>query len=85
MSPSDIEILIHYYVSPSVHPRIEAPAVKESVYRFVVNEVLEEEFGTGIEHYNITEKGKALITLLCRTELPTSRWVDSDGKVIELN
>ena len=35
MTPNDLEILIHYYVSPSEHPRAGAPAVDESCTRMV--------------------------------------------------
>jgi len=82
MTPNDIEILIHYYSSPSIHPRIDAPAVTESIQEFVKNGILERggDFG-----FRVTNKGRALMKLLCSTSFPIAAWVDENGKAIEFS
>lgn len=77
MTPSDIEILIHYHVSQEVHPRIHAPAIQESIDRFIAWGILEP------DTHKTTEKGHALIATLCNTEMPRQAWVDSNNNLIE--
>jgi hypothetical protein len=74
MTPNDLEILIHYYVSPAPHPREEAPAVRESVKMFLTLHVLEVvDYG-----FRVTEKGQAWLRLILATPLPVcgKRWID---------
>jgi hypothetical protein len=40
---------------------------------------------TNLTKYKTTERGRAHIQQLCNLPLPSSVWVDSNGKVIELN
>ena len=84
MTPSDIEILIHYHVCPDPHPRIEdAPGIQETIDDFVELGILEPK-GVGSRGilYGTTEKGNALVMLLCKTEMPQHAWVDKYGEVI---
>jgi len=79
MTPNDIEILLHHYVCPGdPHPRLHAPAVRESIRDFVADGILEQQD----QSYATTTKGRALIAMLCRTELPQQAWVDKDNNVI---
>ena len=78
MTPSDIEILIHHHVCPERHPRFDAPAVQETIRFFVRAKIFEETDNS----YTTTERGEALVELLCKTELPQQAWVDKDGSVI---
>ena len=81
MTPNDIEVLIHCHTSPTVHPRIVAPAVAEAIEGFVRHGILEQRDGNG---YNTTERGQALMEVLCATPFPVEAWVDGNGKVIEI-
>ena len=80
MTPNDIEILIHCYVSPVPHPRIEAPAVIDTLV-MLENEGLIE--NTEEDVYCTTEKGRAHIETLCKTPWPIQKWVDHFGAIIE--
>jgi len=86
MTPSDIEILIHCHVSPTPHPRINAPAVAETIKMFVVNGLVEEKqlkWSSGT-YYSTTNRGKALVSVLCSTPVPIQKWVDQNNKIIEI-
>jgi hypothetical protein len=84
MTPNDIEILIHFHVSPTVHPRFDAGAVRDSIFMFVENGILELINSEGNSHvYKTTKKGKALMSILCNTPFPQQAWVDSNGNVIQ--
>ena len=78
MTPSDIEILIHYHVCPNPHPRAHASAVQDSVRMFVINGILE----LRGDSYITNERGNALVRILCNTEFPQQVWVDKDGNVV---
>lgn len=83
MTPNDIEILIHCHVCPSVHPRISAPAVNESITQFCIEGILavdDEKLGT----FKTTDKGAALMRSLCDTPYPKQAWIDQTGKIIEV-
>jgi hypothetical protein len=79
MTPNDIEVLIHCHVSPSPHPRANAPAVQGAL------EWLREAglIIKGAEYFGTTERGRALVQVLCDTPFPAQAWVDKDGKVIK--
>ena len=79
MRPVDIEVLIYCHVSPSIHPRIEAPAVQKALMNLEASGLIERE---GENCYHTTSKGTAHISILCSTPLPTPAWVDQNGKVI---
>lgn len=83
MSPSDIEILIHYHCCPAAHQRADAPAVKQATSMFLIANIIEadDSFESG---YKTTARGKALMEVLCSTQFPTEAWIDSNGKVIEI-
>jgi predicted transcriptional regulator len=81
MTPNDIEILIHCHVSPSVHPRDNAPAVQQALRSLVTNGLIEQIDGGG---YHTTPRGKAHIEQLCGLSWPVEAWVGADGKVIEI-
>jgi len=85
MTPNDIEVLIHYHCSPTVHPRIEAGAVKNALRWLLLSGIIEQEPETSLENrYCTTDKGKALMKLLCDTLIPVQAWVDDQGNVIEI-
>lgn len=82
MTPNDIEILIHCHVSGSKHPRLEAPAVKESILAFLNDGMISELDEIGF--YGTTDKGKAHIAQLCSLPLPKLQFVRFDGVVLNV-
>ncbi len=81
MTPNDIEILIHCYVSPTAHPRFEANV---DVIGQLVNAKLIERCGEEPNVYTTTERGNAHIHQLCTTSWPVQVWTDGHGKIIDL-
>lgn len=85
MSPSDIEVLIHFHVCPDPHPRTDAPAVIEAVDTFLSAGLIEKRPGAGNEEcYMTTSRGRAHIGQLCNTIWPQQAWIDQTGKIIEI-
>jgi len=82
MSPYEIELLIHYYVSPAPHPRSEVSTIAGATQSFLTNGLikLDETTESG---YTITERGAAHIRLLCSTPWPVQQWADEYGKIID--
>ena len=83
MTPNDIEILIHYCTSPSVHERLDAPAVKDSIASMVDCGLLEPIDNNGM--YIGTERGWAHLEQICQLNLPRRAWLGDNGKVIDLS
>jgi hypothetical protein len=76
MTPNDIEILIHCYVSPSPHPRIEHLAVLESMEGMKVDGLLFFDGMTdGLPVYTTTPMGEAHMKNLCALRYPVQKWV----------
>jgi hypothetical protein len=80
MTPSDIEVLLHYNTIGTPHPRIHAPAVRQGIEWFVRMDVLAPTVDEGA--YELTPRGKALLSLLCNTLMPTPAWLDAAGNII---
>jgi hypothetical protein len=79
VSPNDIEVLIHCHCNPTVHPRIDAPAVIEALSKFLKLEMVEvANEGAKLEHiyYHTTEKGAKYMEMLCCTPFPIREWID---------
>ena len=81
MTPNDLEVLIHCHVSPTAHPRIDAPAVKEALDMLEKNGLIILHKG-GDNIYSTTDKGNAFMQVLCSMPLPEQKWVDAFGKII---
>lgn len=79
MTPNDIDVLLHCYVSPVVHPRIEAPAVQQTIARFVEQELIVRVNGSV---YKTTPRGEAHVQQLCNLPLPRAVWLDQYDHVI---
>lgn len=79
MTPNDIEILIHCYVSPEPHPRIEHN--RDVLEDFIVKGLVRHKGG---DIYETTEKGAAHIIQICRLPLPKKKYIGYDGKEIIL-
>ena len=95
MTPNHIDILIHYYTTPGDHPRIDAPAVEQTIEEFVSDGILWSSYGsvklvndkvTNHENkYYITEKGKVWLLMILKTPYPTLKkiWVDGNDNIID--
>jgi hypothetical protein len=86
MTPNDIEILIHYTVCPSEHLRKTAPAVQESAEKFIELGIFERRDHTedSTSSYIATNKGRALLQILCNTPMPEEAWIDQNQNIIEV-
>lgn len=82
LTPSDLSILIHYYVSPEKHPSWDAPAVKETIQSFLDDSVLVLPHPDGVPV--VSEKGEAWLQEILSVPQPRQAWVNSAGKVISL-
>jgi len=82
ITPSDIEVLLHYHTNPAPHPRKLAPAVKEATERFVREGLIE--LDDEKLYTTTTDRGKAFVKALCNTPLPTQAWIDGYGNVIKV-
>ena len=80
MTPNDIEILIHCHVLPTPHPRIDVPAVSDSLTMLERAGLIEKTEAGG---YETTARGRAHIATLCQTPWPVMKWVDHFGAIIE--
>jgi len=82
LTPNDLEILIHYYVYRSPHPRIETPAAIEAIDRFVSSGILIKKescwVAAGAPRYTywVTEKGKVWMSMILNTPYPKTIWID---------
>jgi hypothetical protein len=78
-SPINIEVLLHYHISPLVHPRADAPAVGEAIAMLLKAGCLET-VGPGL--YHATPKGVAWVRALCNVEEPREAFVDAQGNIL---
>lgn len=74
MSPGEIEILLHYWCCPTLHPRADIAYVGETLQRFIDAGlfVRSEKSGSGVD---ATEGCKVLVDALCAVPFPVQRWV----------
>ncbi len=82
MTPNDLDVLLHCYVSPSPHPRIEAPAVKQSLDMWQDAGCLT--YNSAEACYQCTERGNLHVKQLLNIPLPALQelWVDYKGDVL---
>jgi len=73
-TPNNIEVMIHYYGSRVVHPRIDAPAVRQAVAEFIEKGLLEPMDIADV--YQPTEGGNLYVEMLCEVPYPVRRWID---------
>lgn len=82
MTPLQISILLHYYVSPTDYRNgdFSAPAVKEAMAHFLEKGMLCHSVKRDV-NYVITDGGQYFVYRLCRVPLPVveERWVFPDG------
>jgi len=78
-TPNDIEVLLHYYVSPVEHPRCTAPAVMATTSRYITDGILQHSEGSFV----VTEKGAAWLKMILNVPYPTLAWIDDQGEIIK--
>jgi hypothetical protein len=75
-TPNEIEIILHYHVSPERHPRHDAPAVYGAREHFLREGMIEPAAQYGEYCFVTTEKGRAYVGMLCATPFPVTKYVD---------
>lgn len=78
LSASDIEVLLHYHMNTHRHPRYNAPAVSEATEMFMRCGMIETSPSDSM--FITTQKGAAMVKMLCRTPEPKLVYVDAEGK-----
>ena len=82
LSPSDLEVLIHYHTTPTWHPRRDAPAVIAGTKMFLDCGMIQNK-GLSPDAdwpYTTSEKGRAFIQALCCTPEPECSWYISGNR-----
>ena len=80
MTPNDLEILIHCHVSSAIHPRLDAPAVNDSIIMLVREGLV---IQRGENTWMTTPKGRAHIQQIINLQYPTEQWVGANGEIID--
>ena len=78
MSPYELKILLHYYVSPEDCPELGvAPIWDETVLKFMDTQLLEKRVTPRLDEslYYISPRGEAYIEAILRLPLPVQRWM----------
>lgn len=85
MTPAELDVLLHYYVSPSDYPH-PSGVHDETIEKFLNDGVLAPCVPTGFRenHYEVTDLGKAWIKCILATPRPTQAWIAADGSVIKV-
>lgn len=76
MTPYQIEILIHHHASRARFSRDAAPLYAPTVKAFIDDDILTTRPDGSI---GTTERGNALVSMLCSTPYPKKMWVDPRG------
>lgn len=67
---NNLEVLIHCYVSPVIHPRFDAPAVQDALRELQQNDLIYRR-GTGPSNiFGTTKKGGFLLDYLLSVPFP---------------
>lgn len=74
-SPNDIEILIHYYAGVGDHERLDAPAVKESIERFIKAGLIIKSKNDAQSYEGNRDALEVYINALCSVQLPVNTWI----------
>jgi hypothetical protein len=82
MSPSDLEVLVYCHARVGVHPRIDAPAVRDAIERFRSAGIIEEYSYPKHREFYTTDKGVAWLEMILRTPMPIEAWIDPRTKEV---
>lgn len=80
MTPCEISVLLHFYVSPLPHERHDAPAVSAAIRWFLDVEAIRR--GDTPNTYVTTPLGKAWVEALCRVPKPRLAYLDEQNRVL---
>ena len=80
LTVNDIQVLLHYHVSPEPHNRSQAPAVKDATSMLLEEGMIvlrsdQSETG-GYLTYETTIRGRAYVEMLKHTPFPVCVWMD---------
>jgi len=77
MTPHDIRVLLHYYVSPEPYPTspILSDTLQSFIQRGIISPHVDAESG-----FRVTPKGGKLVQMLCDTPDPINVWMDPREK-----
>lgn len=78
-SPLEIEVLLHYYYSPDPHPKHNTEVVSNIIHKFRNDGI----FTVQVQP-QLTDKGKAWLTIILNTPYPKQAFVDQQGNVIKV-
>ena len=79
-TPNNIEVLLHYHVWPSQHPRWHTPAVQGATQMLHACNAIEPNKIDG--GYTTTAKGEAWVKLLCNVAMPREAYIDENDNII---
>lgn len=78
LTVNDIQVLLHFHVSPEPYPRANAPAVQDAIKMFLKEGMIverDEQSGLGMA-YDTTIRGRAYVEMLKHTPFPVCVWMD---------
>jgi len=80
MTPLHIKLLLHHHCRCEPYSRhdpdhAESPAVSEYRSELILADILTIDSTSG-SGYMTTERGKALVEMLCQTPFPESKWIN---------
>lgn len=78
-TPNNIEVLLHCYCSPCLHPMAHTPSVQQAICQLKAAGVLVATPKGEDGIYDTTSLGDAWVKALCNVEQPTLVYVDSNG------
>ena len=80
MTPCELEVLLHHYVSPERHPRATAPSVQQATAYWLNQGMLEHDDSDSslppeYSGLSVTTRGEVFIKEILATPLPVQHWV----------
>ncbi len=84
MTPYEMGILIHIYTTPRKHELTGTPLYEEVINQFGSMQVIRHD-DEEADRYRLTKLGEAWLKSALSTPVPTTAYVDSHGKVIDMS
>jgi len=85
MSPYEIEMLLHIHYTAEPDPKWNTSLGGTTLSEFIENGLIEQRVDREDNPegaWQITDRGSAMVHLLCNTKLPKPCWVDEHGGII---
>ncbi len=83
MSPLELNVLLHHYCSPEKY-KVNNDKMYSEICREYADKGMFAECAQQENGYLVTDLGKAWIHCILNTAIPTQRFVDANGAVIDL-